>query len=332
MMEQVIKDFAKQFAWSPKVEIATSSRGTPRNDDIFKFKKFVVLGMGGSNLTAALLKIYNPALDIVVHKDYGLPVLANTELRTRLIVASSYSGNTEETIDGFLQARKRRLPIVVVSTGGKLLELAKHHGVLYIQIPNTGIQPRMALGFNTKALLKIIGDRAALQETSALTSVLKPAVYERAGSALAKKFQGHVPVIYSSARNQGIAYNWKIKLNETGKVPAFYNVLPELNHNEMTGLDVQPRSRALSKNLAFIFLRDSADHPRVQKRMRILEKLYRDRDLPVFTVDLKGKNSLHKIFSSLVLADWTALYTAKLYGLEAEQVPMVEEFKRLMTT
>ncbi|MBI4272789.1 hypothetical protein HY621_02980, partial [Candidatus Uhrbacteria bacterium] len=109
-----------------------------------------------------------------------------------------------------------------------------------------------------------------------------------------------------------------------------YNVLPELNHNEMTGFDVKETSRQLSEKFFFIFLKDHTDHPRIQKRMDILERLYQDRGLPVRVIDLEGVHPFYKIFSCLVLADWTAIYTAEQYGLESEQVPMVEEFKKLV--
>src|SRR3989338_9606433 len=159
-MRKAIKDFPKQFEWKPIIENA---------DELTRLKKFIVLGMGGSNLTAGLLKIYDPLLDVVVHKDYGLPALDGKELRGRLTIAASYSGNTEETIDGFLQALKRKLPLIALATGGTLLALAQKHRVPYIKIPSTGIQPRMALGFTTNALLAIIGNTRAIQAAKALS-------------------------------------------------------------------------------------------------------------------------------------------------------------------
>lgn len=150
-------------------------------------------------------------------------------------------------------------------------------------------------------------------------------------NSLAAALRGKVPVVYSSARNQAVAYNWKIKMNETGKIPAFYNIFPELNHNEMTGFDVVPATKTLSSRLHFVFLTDSADHPQVQKRMRVCRKLYEKRGLPVTDAALQGAAPFEKIFNSLLAADWAALHLSKLYGTEAEQVPMVETFKKLIT-
>lgn len=322
MMYDAIKNFNKQFEYEPEIE----------NSENFKVhKKFIVVGMGGSHLAGDLLKAWDPSLDITVHTDYSLPAMSGEDLKNSLIIASSYSGNTEETISAFEEARERGLDVMVISTGGKLADLAMEHSVPYIQMPDTNIQPRSALGFSFVAMLKAMGNEGALGDLKELASSFDPGSYEERGKDIAKILQGKVPVIYSSSRNQAVAYNWKIKFNETGKIPAFYNVLPELNHNEMTGFDVKDATKKLSENFYFFILRDNEDHPSIPKRMEVLERLYRDRGLPVEVVDIEGEFKLHKIFSSLILADWIAYYTAEQYGLESEQVPMVEEFKKLIS-
>lgn len=321
-MYEAIKSFARQFAYEPIIENAES---------LTSFAKFVVVGMGGSHLAADLLKIRDPETDFIVHHDYGLPTMSDELLQNRLILLSSYSGNTEEVIDAFKEAGKKKLPRAAIAIGGTLLELAKKERVPFVQMPDTGIQPRSALGFNLKALLKIMNEKEALQETEKLAAILKPEEWEREGQSLARKLKGCVPIVYASARNLPIAYNWKIKFNETGKIPAFYNVFSELNHNEMTGFDVKPSTKALSKPFSFIVLKDETDHPQIIKRMEILAELYRDRGLPITEIDLDNtKGVFYKIFSSLVLADWTTYYTAGEYGVEPEEVPMVEEFKKLI--
>ena len=317
-MDQAIKDFAKQFSYQPQLE---------GDFDNSRFQKFIVCGMGGSHLAANILKTVEPQLDLVIHSDYGLPT---ADLAGRLVIAMSYSGNTEEVIESFNQALEYQLPLITIAVGGRLLELAKANGVPYIQLPNTGIQPRSALGFMFLALLKAMGQEDSLNQASKLVHILKPADLEPAGRGLAEKFAGSVPIIYASNRNWSVAYNWKIKLNETGKIPAFYNVLPEMNHNEMIGFDVKDSSQELSEKFYFVFLRDPDDHPQIKKRFKVLESLYQNRGLRVEAIDLAGETVLEKIFSSLLLADWFAFYTAQNYGLESELVPMVEEFKKLI--
>lgn len=313
MMYEAIKNFNKQFEYEPVVENA---------DKLEKKDKFIVAGMGGSHLSADILKISRPTLDMTIHRDYGLP----DAMENRLLILSSYSGNTEEVVNAFEKGLENNLPIAVISIGGKLIELAREHSIPYVQMPDTDIQPRNALGYSLRALLKVIGDEETLKELSNLSQTLYPTEYEEVGKALSKKLKGKIPVIYSSTRNQSIAYNWKIKLNETGKVPAFYNVLPEMNHNELEAYSV----KELTEKFHFIILKDTEDDERIIKRMEVLEEMYKDRGLPVDVIEIEGKDKYHKVFASLILADWTAYYTAQLYGLEAEQVPMIEEFKKLI--
>lgn len=286
--------------------------------------------MGGSNLAPSLIKRWDPFIPIIAHKDYDLPDLAEEEFKESLIIASSYSGNTEETIDGFSQASKKGYARVAIAIGGTLLDLAKTEGVPYIEIPDTGIQPRSALGFSMKAMLAFMGQQKALEELTDLSSSLDPLNFQTEGKALAERLKGKIPLIYSSLQNWGVAYNWKIKFNETGKIPAFCNVFPELNHNEMNGFDPAPSIKALSERFYYLMLKDASDDPRISKRMGLVQKLYEDRGLEGEALALKGKSVFEKIFSWLLLADWASFYTAKGYNVEAEQVPMVEEFKERM--
>ena len=281
--------------------------------------------MGGE-----LLKAVFQNLDIKIHRDYGLPAASPLSL----IIASSFSGNTEETIDAFLEARRRGLPLTAVSSGGKLLELAKKDGIPYVELPKVNIQPRAALGYSVRAILKLMGNESALQDSAKLSGLLNPADAEKNCKKLAELLKNKIPIIYSSAKNFPIAYNWKIKFNETGKMPAFANCLPELNHNEMTGFDL-PRlnlhSEVQPPNIfSFIFLEDEADDQRILKRMRITKKLLVDRGFATHGVWLYGESIFHKIFQNLLIADFAAYYLALNSGADPSAVPMIEEFKRLI--
>lgn len=316
MMKVFIENFAKQFEYEPAIE---------NKENWYKAKKFLLCGMGGSHLQGDILQMLNPTLDFLVYSDYGLPENIG---KGRLIIASSYSGNTEETISAFKEAQAQGFPLVVSSVGGKLIELAKEHNVPYVQIPDTGIQPRSALGYTLKALLKLTGEEDLLVEIKKLAQSFSSATFEQEGKELAQKLSSKIPVIYSSRKNEPIAYNWKIKFNESAKIPSFLNVFPELNHNEMTGFDVIGATKELSGKLVILLLKDANDHPRIQKRMEVLLRLYKERGIQVEVKEFVGENLQERIFSSLVLADWTAWYTAKEYGTEPEEVPMIEEFKK----
>jgi len=330
-MYNTIKETAKQFAFEPKIE---------NEENFHRTSKYILVGMGGSHLAADLLKMIKPEIDIIIHRDYGLPTISASDLKERLIILNSYSGNTEEVLDAYDEARRIGLQRAVISIGGKLLEMAKKDKIVYIKMPDFGIQPRSALPLNLKGLLKLIGEETTLKEVGELQNTFHPEDFEGEGKMLAEKLRGYIPIIYASAKNEPLAYNWKIKFNETGKIPAFYNVFSELNHNEMIGFsaggksasggDVYSEVRNLSEKFYFLFLHDSEDHPQIQKRMAITAKLYEDRVLPTYKIELSGNAILHKIFNLLTLADFTAYFTAEGYGLESEQVPMVEEFKGLI--
>ena len=175
-MYEAIKNFHKQFLFEPKVE---------NSNNLVKKSGFIVVGMGGSGLAPKLLKTCKPELDIIVHQDYGLPGISIEGLKNKLIILVSYSGNTEEVIEAFGEAKGKNLAMAVIAIGGKLLSLAEENKVPYIKLPDTGIQPRMALGFSIKAFLKIAGEEDELKKISELATTLSPALYEEGGKALA---------------------------------------------------------------------------------------------------------------------------------------------------
>ncbi len=316
-----ILDLHKQLAFLPEIQNKKALKRT---------KKFIVCGMGGSHLSADLLLTWRPSLDLIVWSDYGLPPLSDKALKERLIIVSSYSGNTEEALDSFQAARRKKLSVAVIASGGKLLELAKKFRVPYIQFPEPKLQPRLSAGYGIAALLAFMGEGKALKELHAFSREFRAVGYEKRGEALAKKLSRKVPIVYASAKNRAVGYTWKVNFNESGKIPAFTNIFPELNHNEMTGYDVKRSTWELSENHHFIFIRDNADEKHIKKRMALTEKMYKSRGFKVEAISLYGRTAFHKIFSSLAFAAWTAYYLAKNYGLDPEQVPMVEEFKKRM--
>lgn len=312
-MYEAIKKTAQQFAFKPKII---------NGNGLEKYAKYVVAGMGGSYLAVGLLKLWKPELDIVSHRDYGLPELPTMELKKRLIILSSYSGNTEEVLSAYEKAGKLGLKRVVISVGGKLLEMAKKDKTAYIQMPDLGIQPRSALPLSLLSFVKITGDEKMLKELNVMQDSFHPDDFEAKGKELAKKISGRVPIIYTSNQNEILGYIGKITFNETGKIPAFNNVFPELNHNEINGIE------KLTDKFYFLFLMDSDDSLKIKKRMEITAKMYKDRKLMVETLELEGKNKFLRVFNPMALINFAAYFTAEDYGLEAEQVPMVEELKK----
>ena len=347
MLKDIIQNFTKQLDYEPVIE---NIGGFHKKD------KFVVCGMGGSNLAAGIIKSWKPKSDIIIHRDYGLPKMEKSGLQECLLICSSYSGNTEETISSFNEALAGGLSIIAIGTGGKLLELAEQHKVPYIKFPKTDNNPRLAIGYSIKATLKATGEEATLKDINDWAKSFDSGELEQLGQKLADQLQDRVPLIYSSGNNAGLARYWKISFNETAKLPAFYNFLPELNHNEMVGFSskifdpvrsrahdnvVSPEDRGaatsngvdgkLNHKFAFIFLNDSDDEPRIQQRMAVTKKVFEDRGFMVLNIDLSGPSPWHKSFANILSAMWTSFFLAEYYGVDSEDISMIEDFKKSLT-
>jgi glucose/mannose-6-phosphate isomerase len=199
----------------------------------------------------------------------------------------------------------------------------------FITIPDTGLEPRMAIGFATIAIARLMGSsmlESAIREGG---KSVNPMEDQFKGLSLGEKLIGKIPVIWASARNLPLAYIWKVKFNETAKIPAFCNSFPELSHNEFTGLDVVDSTRSVTQNLHMIMLEDPKDHPRVQKRMHISAQMLEERKIPVERIPLHGEH-FGKLFASALYGDWASLALARHYGVPNPETPLIAEFKKRM--
>ncbi len=315
-MEDAILTFAKQFEYVPVIE---------NKERLKKTDKFVLIGMGGSHLCADILRCAYPSFDFIIHRNYGLPKVPDYFLENALIILSSYSGETEEVLEALEEGLSRGVNMAVMTDRGTLLDRAKEEGLPYIDLPNPGIEPRSAIGYATLALTHLIDHTEAFDMLKTLSQTLTPQDYRTEGEQLAQGLEGSIPVIYSSAQNYAVSYNWKIKLNETGKLPAFFNVFPELNHNEMSAYDaIGPYT--------FIFIEDANDHPRILKRMEVLKGMLTERGYTVLTSIMKGDTVFERIFSSLLVADFMALAIANKKGIDGAATPLIAEFKEKIKT
>ena len=318
-MRQIILDFPSQF----KV-------GIERAKDIKikgSFNKIFVSAMGGSALPAKTLNIWLKSLKknpLLVHRDYGLPYLIN---KRDLLICISYSGNTEETISCFKQAVKKNLKIIVIASGGKLEKLCEKNKIPLIKIPK-GIPPRLAIGYQFSALVKILENLLAIKniEKKILKTAkeLKPKILEEKAKILASKIIAKIPLIYVSNELKELAQIWKINFNENSKIPAFVNYFPELNHNEMLGF-INPQ-----RNFHLIILRDSTNSSSILKRMKLTANFFKKRNIKTDFIDISNKNILTKVFSNILLAIWTSYYLALKYKINPISVKPLEEFKKKM--
>lgn len=296
------------------------------------FDKILICGMGGSALMddffsyfqSSGFKALSPKIPILTHRSYGLP--ADTNEKT-LILCISYSGQTEEVLSAFDKAQEARYEVAGITCGGELGELFQKYKTPWVKIPQDDIPPRTSLGYQLAAMIKILMAYGLLaadaqHAIALLPEKVIPANLENPAKMLCAKLNHKIPVVYASQNNRVLARLWKIKLNENAKIPAFYNSLPELNHNEMVGW---------TKNLgsfSIIFLRDKDDLPRIKKRMDITAELLNRQHLPIESVDIVGDNPLEKIFWASCFSDWLSYHLALFYGTDPTPVVMVEEMKK----
>lgn len=291
------------------------------------FKSVLVCGMGGSALPADVLDIWLESqkinLPLHIHRDYGLPYWADNK---QLVICISYSGNTEETLSAFNEARRKKLKILAIASGGKLVKLCQSYKIPVAIVP-PGFQPRMALGFQFAALMKILANsgliKNGLKNVPNLENLLKAGALENQGKELAQKLENKIPLIYASEKLKALAKIWKIKFNENSKIPAFYNYFPELNHNELVGF-----TKTDKKIFSAIILRDPADHPRNLKRMGLTLNILKEEGINIDIIEIIGKDILYKVFSSILLADWASYYLALEQGIDPTPVKLNDEFKK----
>jgi glucose/mannose-6-phosphate isomerase len=241
--------------------------------------------------------------------------------KERLHIFSSYSGNTEEILDGLSVAREQGLNLVIVTSGGKLLETAKEFNLPHIILPG-GVQPRMALGYFIKGISLLISENLGEEITTTIQG-LDATKFEEVGERIAGLSSGKPFLIYSSNKDSAVGYIWKIKLNENAKHSAFSNSIPEANHNEIEYLEDEKERQKFFP----IFIMDSENNPKIARRMEVLMKINETYGISQSAFELFGKCRLEKILGGILLADFTSLALAKEKEIDPEKVSILEEFK-----
>lgn len=300
-------------------------------------RKVVVLGMGGSAIGGALvagLVSDHCAVPILCASGYDLPAHSGTD---SLVVGSSYSGDTEETLSALGQAIEQDCRMVVITTGGRMLALAEEHGIPILRFDYPS-RPRAALGFSFTLLLGLLSrlglvpDYAPdVQEAVAVMErwqeELAPTVPTARNPAkqLAAELAGHLPVVYGAGFLAAAARRWKGQLNENAKIWAFWEELPELNHNAVVGYNLPEHVRARA---AVVALRSEMDHPRVCARWDVTADLLHQADVPVHEVWGRGHTRLAQMMSVVQFGDCVSLYLALLNGVDPSSMEQIDYLKR----
>ena len=304
--------------------------------DYRKVEKVVILGMGGSAIGGDLVRslVQSEAkIPVIVHRDYGLPAFVDEKT---LLIASSYSGNTEETLSGFEPALKTGAKKLVMTTGGKLQQMAEANKIPVFKIEYKA-QPRAALGFSFLPTLGVMQKLGFLKdkgedvaETVQVLEKLSAKLDEKsAGKAnpakqLAQRLYERLPVVYGAGIAAEAAHRWKTQFNENSKAWAFYEVFPELNHNATVGF---PLPKEIASKIRVILLRSPTFNQRVKLRYEVTCELLKQSGVAYEFVDGEGKSALAQMMSLVMMGDFTSYYLAILYRVDPSPVKVISYLK-----
>ncbi len=300
------------------------------------FSSVVYAGMGGSALAALISRSWpGYKLPFEICRQYDIPAYASDKT---LFIAASYSGSTEETVSALEQAEKQGCRIVVIAGGGKLQEIAGQKGHPFILLPKAE-QPRYAVLYNLKALVTVLeaaglvnADQASSQMAQA-AEFLKDSVADwlptlptsqNPAKKLALEMAGKSPVVYAGPLMAPAAYKWKIGFNENAKNVAWWDEYPEFNHNEFIGWSSHP----VEKLYGVIDLRSSFEHPRIQKRFELSDRLLSGKRPAAHAVQAQGDTLLEQLLWTINYGDFVTIYLALLNNVNPGPVDLVEKFKK----
>jgi glucose/mannose-6-phosphate isomerase len=287
----------------------------------------IITGLGGSGIGGTIvsqLTATEAKVPISVNKDYFLPAHVG---KNTLVIISSYSGNTEETLSAMEDACKKGAQICCITTGGEVLKTARENNLNHIVIP-AGMPPRAAFAYSFTQLFYVLhqfgiignGFKAALINAQALLGSKQAEIMELA-NATASKLQGKIPIIYSDASFEGVCVRFRQQLNENSKMLAWHHVFPELNHNELVGW------RTKNNSLAVVIFRNDDDYARTQKRMEISKEVIQKYTNTVIEIEAKGSTQIEKAFYLIHLGDWVSLYLAELNGTDPIEIEVINYLK-----
>jgi len=326
---KVLKETYKQAldAWNNKIDLSQLKKE--------KYSSIVFCGLGGSAISGDLLCYYLSGelkVPFNVVRGYNLPSFAD---ENTLVIISSYSGNTEESISCFEQALKKSSKIVVITSGGKIGDVAAVNKIPVVNIQG-GFQPRYALGLSFFSLLKIMQELGIASEESNVKKIIE--LWQKRGEEfsiennqavqIANEIIGFIPVIYSSEFLSSTGYRLKCQFNENSKLQAFSNTIPEMNHNEIIGWESYKEKQFYTK---VIYFTDKEYHPQNKKRFNILREMLAEQKIEVLTLSSDEENKKVRIMDLIYLSDWISFYTSVLRGFDPSEIDFIHRMKQRLT-
>lgn len=322
-MDKMISRFPEQL--EEALQLAENASFTKHNAAI---RTVLICGLGGSGIGGNFVQDLTGAeckVPIIVNKGYLAPHWAN---KHTLAICSSYSGNTEETLQVFDQLVATGAKIVCVTSGGQLLERAKKHGFDYIQVPGDWSSPRACLGYSIVAQLavlrgaKLIKGKIFRQIEAARKLLVKDqADIQKRAQKLAGFLAEKTPVLYCADHIEAVAVRWRQQINENAKMLCWHHVIPEMNHNELVGW------RLNRPDLAVVWLRNRNDNARTAVRMNINKEIIEHFTHTSIELYSKGKSLPEQIMYLVHLGDWTSFFLAQARGVDPVEIKVIDFLK-----
>ena len=309
------------------------------NIDSIQYDSLLIMGMGGSGVSGDVLSLISNEVSskkITVRKTYSIPKKIMEVKPFCLFI--SYSGNTEETLSGLNDAIKNNLDWAVISSGGKLIDLAIEHNKEYIKIPD-GLQPRAAFGYLTQAVCKIVDiveGTNFLKELRDVGNYLNEILNEEEDSEIfieAKKISKQINkktcIIYGGTDlTELVASRWKTQINENAKSKAFVGSMPEVHHNEILSWDADVEGS--KSNYVLILLRDNSENSQIAKRFDLTQKLLGEK-VEIFNIEPKSQSTtLFKLMELVLLGDLFSISLADELNMIPEDIEGIENLKKLL--
>jgi len=320
-MKALVQDFSKQLREAKA--IADKAVISPAKN----VSNIVITGLGGSGIGGTIVaELFAEAcsVPVSVNKDYFLPAFVSEKT---LLIVCSYSGNTEETLNAMQQGIAKKAQITCISSGGKVLELAKQHQYNFIEIQG-GKPPRSCIGYSLVQLLKVLvvnGFADAkifsdLEKSIELLDKENNAIKTEAQN-LAKKLFNKIPVIYSLGSCEGVTVRFRQQINENSKMLCWHHTFPEMNHNELVGWTTK------NDDLAVVTFHTSFDYTRTKKRYEICKPIFEKYASAVIDIKAKGESKLEQFFYLINIGDWISCYLADLKGVDPVEVKVIDHLK-----
>jgi len=321
-MKKLISEFTNQLKEALKIGENSTFKSTDKT-----FNNIVITGLGGSGIGGKIVSqlVQNEVkVPIFINNGYHLPAFVNEKT---LVIVSSFSGNTEETLEAMKIAQNKKAEIACISSGGKIIEIAKEKGYNTILLPGCH-SPRAMLTYSLTQQFFVLnhygfikGDfkKAIANAVSLIDNEIENIKAE--ALKIAKGIKGKTTIIYSEESYEGVAVRLRQQLNENAKVLCWHNVLPEMNHNELVGW-------AGGKNeYAVILFRNDSDYGRTQKRMEISKEVIEKYTNTHFEIWSKGNNPIEKSFYLIVLGDWISICLAELLEVDPIEIKVINHLK-----